>query len=207
MPTTSKLVAAVISLLPLGLFADTLPPLLPALYNAKDVADDDVLNIRAAPDAESEIIGTLPHDATGVEGVDFSAEGRWAMVSRGDFAGWVSLRFLQAMPLRTGATGLPVKLRCFGTEPFWSIRFREDTLSFRTPETEAQYEMLDVSPALTHVDLRETGALLSWMVEGRTVTARILPGMCSDGMSDAAYALHYVDDLMPNAGCCSIAGR
>ncbi|MEO1155590.1 MAG: SH3 domain-containing protein, partial [Pseudomonadota bacterium] len=39
----------------------------PALFDVTGVASDDVLNIRSAPSATAEIIGTLAHNETGVE--------------------------------------------------------------------------------------------------------------------------------------------
>ena len=39
----------------------------PALYDVAFVASDDVLNIRSGPGASFDIIGSLAHDAEGVE--------------------------------------------------------------------------------------------------------------------------------------------
>ena len=93
---------------------------LPALFDVRGVASDDVLNVRSGPGVENEIIGALKHDARGIEAVGANADGTWLLVNTFERAGWASARFLQ----RTGPdwdAGLPRPLGCFGTEPFWSL--------------------------------------------------------------------------------------
>ena len=66
--------------------------ILPTLFDVARVAADDVLNIRAEPDASAPIIGTLAFDATHVEVVEQRAG--WSRVNTGEGSGWVSDRYL-----------------------------------------------------------------------------------------------------------------
>lgn len=185
--------------------ADSLRPPLPALYSVTDVAADDLLNVRNGPGSDSEILGTLPPDATDVEVVALSREGNWALLNYGEGSGWASMRFLSPQPAVTTILGLPVGLQCFGTEPFWDITFLDElTLILRTPEGETSHAITANAPAPEAVNLAKTGFRFAWARDREVVTAYILPGACTDGMSDRRYGLHYVDDQGLRLGCCSL---
>ena len=185
--------------------ADGIDPPLPALYSVTGVAADDVLNVRAAPDGSANVIGELAHDRTGIEVVALSREGKWAQVNIGEGAGWTSMRFLMPAPAPTTILGLPAGLQCFGTEPFFDITFFDEmNLILSTPETETGHAITANSPAPEFVNLPETGFRFAWRQNRDIVTAHILPGVCSDGMSDRRYGLHYIDDQGLRQGCCSL---
>jgi hypothetical protein len=107
---------------------------LPILADVTGVAADDVLNVRAAPNAGAEIVGTLAPDMRGVEVAGLDPSGGWGLVNSGERAGWAAMRFLapRADVWRAGA--LPEGLTCFGTEPFWSLRPGGGRLVLATPE-------------------------------------------------------------------------
>jgi uncharacterized membrane protein len=185
--------------------ADQIAPPLPALYAVTDVASSDSLNIRAAPDAKARIIGTLPSNARKIEVVARSLAGQWAQINTGERTGWVSLHYLRPDPAPRTALGLPAGLSCFGTEPFWTVTFSDaPKLTFSTPEGSAEYAITSLSPQAGAINLAAGGLRLVWNDNDTPVTAHILPGLCSDGMSDRAYALHYVDDRGARRGCCSL---
>jgi len=185
--------------------ADTISPPLPALYDVDGVSSDDTLNIRAAPDASAAVIGKLAPDAKAVEVTGFSHQGGWARINVAETTGWVALRFLTAAAPNTTAIGLPRGLTCFGTEPFWDITFLDEpNLIVSTPMGQSGHVILNTSPNAAFVDLARAGFRFQWRSEGMDVTAHILPGQCSDGMSDRSYGLHYVDDLGLGVGCCSL---
>lgn len=185
--------------------ADEADPPLPALYAVTSVAADDWLNVRAAPDAGAERIGSLNPNARDIEVIAFSRAGQWAMINSFETAGWVAARYLERQPVETHAMGLPTGLQCFGTEPFWDMSFSPPRdIALRTPEKETRHALLSQAPSAMHVDLPLTGFRFSWQGASGPVTAHILPGRCSDGMSDRAYGLHYIDDQGPRAGCCSL---
>lgn len=177
----------------------------PALYDVYDVDVSDVLNVRAGPNAGSEIIGALPHDATGVEVLRANEEETWGMVNVGERTGWVSLRFL------TRQTGyldgmFPDFTACFGTEPFWSLARANGTLTLDLA--------FDEQPALAEIVEWET---TSPNHRGRysfstpNMTGFVARQACSDGMSDREFGLEINLILRRDAthlqGCCSILPR
>ena len=188
-------------------FADVLPFPVPALHDVTGVAANDVLNIRALPDSGSDIIGELAPDATSIEVVDYSRASEWALVNSADTSGWVATRFLAPASVETNDYGLPVGMSCFGTEPFWTATFAPMGLEVTTPDTmdaPATYDIIDMNPPTDGPRDLTWGLLFTWLNGGEPVTARILPGKCSDGMSDRQYGLHYSDPVL-GTGCCSIA--
>lgn len=193
------------SIVAISAAADSIAPTFPALYSVTGVEADDQLNIRAAPDGVSEIIGQLANDATDVEVFALSRKGQWALLNSGETSGWVALRFLVPQPESRNALGLPNGLVCSGTEPFWDMRFLDEgALTLRTPETETQHALVSTAPSADYVRIAETGYRFVWQSEPGDVTAHILPGHCSDGMSDRTYGLHYIDNQGPRVGCCSL---
>lgn len=189
----------------LPLQADQIDPPLPALYAVTNVDADDWLNVRAQPNGNAALVSSFPPDATGIEVVALSREGQWAQVNLAETSGWVALRYLRPEPLTLNLLGLPVGLQCSGTEPFWTMEFSDErSLSLKTPEGQTQHSILSLSPTAGFVDLSQSGLRFSWQTTSTTATAHILPGTCTDGMSDRAYGLHYIDDQGPRRGCCSL---
>jgi uncharacterized membrane protein len=185
--------------------ADSIDPPLPALYSVTGVGTGDSLNLRAGPSGRDAIIGTLAPDANGIEVVALSREGNWAMVNHGESAGWAAMRFLTPQPVATTMLGLPIGLQCFGTEPFWDITFFDEmNLILNTPEGETGHAITANAPAPEFVNLPETGFHFAWRKNREIVSAHILPGACSDGMSNRRYGLHYIDDQGLRRGCCSL---
>ncbi|MBQ1202815.1 MAG: SH3 domain-containing protein [Loktanella sp.] len=181
------------------------PPVLPALYEVTGVAADDQLNIRAAPDAGSPVIGALSFDRTAVEVILFSTSGRWALVNHEESSGWVAARYLRRSADIAGPLGFSARnLTCYGTEPFWSVRITDGDITLATPQGEARYPLTATytAPAQTH--LTTNTAAFDWVAGGTNVRSHILPGLCSDGMSDRIFGLHYVDTGFGHTGCCSL---
>lgn len=174
---------------------------LPTLFDVSGVATDDVLNIRAAPNAGADIIGTLAPDATRIEVVE---EGRgWGRVSVGEVSGWVSMRYLSYRTDVWEDGRLPDSFRCYGTEPFWSMHVAGTDLIYSTPDMVE--ERRPVSAILSTGIFRDpTRAVVA---EGITLTAT--PQLCSDGMSDRILGLRAMAVLTGGearmlTGCCWI---
>ncbi|MBM1815507.1 COG3650 family protein [Pseudosulfitobacter pseudonitzschiae] len=175
----------------------------PALYHVIDVADDDVLNVRAQPDAQSAIIGTLLHDEADVEVMALSDDGKWGLINVGENAGWVAIRFLQ----HSGAPDRPLRARCGGTEPFWSLSL-DATHVFRDPENGSQ-------PYRHTVELSSPNTTNSLAILGRGPSGQMIATVdaraCSDGMSDRNYGLSIGLVLTDEhgarylTGCCSLS--
>lgn len=182
--------------------------LLPTLFDVTGVAADDVLNVRAAPDAGAEVVGALAPDATRVEVVAEDPTGAWGRVNVGEGSGWVAMRFLAYRTDVWEAGRLPEGLQCFGTEPFWSMRPEFSRLVVATPDSEVALEMRAV---LGTGVFRDPTRALTAEGAGRRVTLTATPAACSDGMSDRAFGLRATAVVEGGgepgllAGCCSIA--
>lgn len=178
----------------------------PQLYDVTGVAADDVLNIRIAPSASSGIIGTFAPYARGIEVVATNPAGTWGQVNSGEGAGWVSLRYMAARGVTIDPYNLPQGLRCFGTEPFWSLSFESGALRFERAGTFAR-----ALPLWIAQDSGIAGDLRRMLrfagLDGPGV-AFVYPSTCSDGMSDRAYGLSISVMMGPKSallgGCCSL---
>ncbi|WP_298947726.1 SH3 domain-containing protein [uncultured Paracoccus sp.] len=200
--------AVLMALLMAGPAVATQEYILPTLFDVQDVAADDVLNIREAPDASSAIIGTLAPDATGIEVVATDRSGQWGQVNAGERAGWVSMRFLVNRTDVWQPGALPAGFTCGGTEPFWSLAPKGDALVWWTPDGETAYRGLHVLD--TGVFRSPRRALVAGSGD-QALTASVTPAWCSDGMSEMAFGLEATVILQGAAGpqlysgCCRIA--
>ena len=178
----------------------------PALHDVIGVAADDVLNIRAEPNAEAKIVGTLAHDAVDVEVIMPSEDFEWGLVATGEGMGWASLDYLVPGPGQWDGQ-FPEFTACSGTEPFWSLVREGETVTF---------DGLDLPGASAPIDFRES----SLSHRGRhSFRAGDMVGvlsneLCNDGMSDLEYGwelnlimLSGEDDNRHFQGCCSIRPR
>jgi uncharacterized membrane protein len=202
-----KLASLVLVLVGCPTFADDLPLPVPALFDVTGVAANDTLNVRAFPDAASPVVGELHADAAAIEVVAYSRLSEWALVNVDGQSGWVASRFLAPAVVETNDYGLPAGMTCFGTEPFWSANFAPKGLEVTTPDTQDApevHDIIDLAPPTDGPRDLTLGLLFTWLNNGDPVTARILPGKCSDGMSDRQYGLHYSDPVL-GTGCCSLA--
>lgn len=188
----------------------------PALHSVTGVASDDVLNIRSAPSAGSEIIGTLAPDQTGVEVVQADSSGKWGLVNSGEQSGWTALRYLDRVSSSNWYELPDQALECFGTEPFWSLTL-DDAASFSTPDSPGtSFTLAAREPAAgrsgksgfhaARLSSTETSSPEAVSLSG-TLTAQ----HCSDGMSDRAYGisidllhLRSTGQLDVLTGCCSL---
>lgn len=180
---------------------------LPDAFIVKDVASDDVLNIRAEPNASSPIIGALGPYGINIEVLKLSPDGKWGMVSGGDRNGWASMRYLERSN-HVGAQEIPRPMTCFGTEPFWALGMYPGG---------DEYELAgdgrrDLTMINEVVAYRGYAAVFQ---EGPTLNRTLLieRGYCDDGMSDLEYgwratllnetpqgsSLHF--------GCCTLDHR
>lgn len=179
---------------------------LPALYNVTDVANDDVLNIRAAPSAQSQIIGSYAPHSTGIEVIARSDNGRWGMVNINDGTGWASLRFLSEQP---GQTLPPVAYACFGTEPFWSFDVSSPNVTWSDFNVESANLLVD----WTGTGMRPDRFAVRALGDLTLLSASVRRETCSDGMSDRTYGFSVdaiVDqpgELQPIfvSGCCTLS--
>ncbi len=185
--------------------------ILPTLFDVTDVAGNDVLNVREAPNARAAIIGTLSPQARDIEVVGYDATGQWARINTGEQSGWAALRFLAYRVDVWNPGALPPTLQCLGNEPFWSFRPAGDQLAFSTPE--APDVMMRIEAVLSIGIFRDPRRSISAKGDFGRMTAVLVPMACSDGMSDRAYGLDVTviledrGEMQMLTGCCSIAPR
>lgn len=201
----------VLLLLPTTLLANYLDQdRFPVLGSVANVQSNDVLNIRINPDPQSEILGTLAHDATEIEIVGEDDSGQWGLINSAEASGWVNLRFID-IPEQPKWHAFETALSCFGTEPFWDFELNVGA-------TEARYRDLDMT--LTTYEVAWSSAIAAR--PGGTIglgggdlkegfSALIENQMCHDGMTDRENALrlrlfiHENGEAYGLDGCCGLS--
>jgi len=213
--TAMIVLAAMFLLAPAAPAQDFIPPevLSPdpgATYAVRDVTEDDRLNVRSQPGAQSQIIASLAHDAGGIAVTGrWMAEGSsvwWEVITTGVQwrTGWVNHRHLAA---ETGEVQPSYPLQCAGTEPFWSLRLEDGHGAYSDPETEtvtlsaSGWIISRNSPAVFAIHLESEGD--DAVGEGYVTVERTA---CSNGMSGFEYPFK-ATIIMPDQtvldGCCS----
>jgi len=157
----------------------------PAWVEVVNVASDDVLNVRAEPDAGSEIVGTLAPGAGPVE-IALTrqiGEARWGLVATQEGSGWINLAYASPADVAMiGDSPVPDGTICAGTEPFWSLELSDGAGIYSDFEIEREtYEISESESARSRP--------WPWMFGLRgSGLALLTPELCSDGMSDLPYA-------------------
>ena len=103
--------------------------------------------MRSGPGAQNTIVGALAHDARNVEITGVSENGKWGQTNASEGSGWVSMRFLKAVPEDDYV--LTQVLSCHGTEPFWSFDVVQGQSGrLETPETSVTFHAGPASSCL-----------------------------------------------------------
>jgi uncharacterized membrane protein len=180
---------------------------LPALYSVAGVAANDRLNVRAGPDAVSRIVGGFAPDATGIEVTALSKGGGWGRINAGEGTGWVSMRYLARQHEDSWRDG-ERQIRCFGTEPFWSmpIFLPSHRIEFHDAD-EGGFELVGDAGALPTTEFPPTLAVpFSGYRDGMVVIRE--NAACSDQMSDRLYGLegqvYWRGNTYAHSGCCTL---
>lgn len=181
----------------------------PALYAVTGVAADDVLNVRSAPNAGSSKVGSLVPDQKQIEVVIIDDAAKWGLISQGEGAGWVAMRFMRRLD-QPAWHSLNQPLSCSGTEPFWS-------LGFEPAQNKVTFDSLGGSPDRFEmlagaVPLGRPPSTLGMHATSQNASmfATFHQSACSDGMSDRVYGLsvdlfiQQADGLVGYSGCCSL---
>ncbi|RYH09922.1 SH3 domain-containing protein [Tropicimonas sp. IMCC6043] len=192
-----------------GMPAQAQQDVLPTLHDVTGVAANDSLNIRAEPGASAPILGTLPPDATGIEVTALDTTGRWGRIGAGETDGWVSMAYLAQRPFPPGP--IPEGMRCFGTEPFWSLRFEGSAVFVdRMGETRSEMQVV-AAPSPLPPGNRLFGFAAG---EGAVRLSGIIEAAaCSDGMSDRSFGWRVVlleqdeGTMRVQSGCCTLDRR
>ena len=170
-------------------------------YGVTGVAATDTLAMRAAPDANANVVGTIPHNGEGIAATGNTTPGGWSEIAYRGKRGWVNAQFLGLG--NDAGTRLPALLECMGTEPFWRI-----TLSPGTARADLLFVERVVNYRLTHA-ASAMGRSDVWLVKGADgqteMSLTVKRESCSDGMSDTEYpysSVAHVPGADIIAGCC-----
>ena len=173
------------------------------LYDVTGVASDDALFVRARPSNDGEVTGTLSRHARGIRVIELSENGLWGRVDHRGAEGWVYLGYMEAR----GAADFPGTLDCTGTEPFWSLAIRPDSVTLE--------EMSGAGfDGTAGTRARAEARLGRWSLRAfdsdRSLTAVIASQQCSDGMSDRSFP-YTIDVILSErdghrhlSGCCAV---
>lgn len=171
------------------------------LHDVTGVASDDVLFVRARPSNDGDVTGTLRHDARGVRVTELSENGLWGRVDHPDAEGWAYLEYLEP------SGDFPGTLDCTGTEPFWSMAIRPDSVTL-DEMSGAGFD--GTAGTRESAEARSNRWSLRAFDSGRSLTAVIVSRQCSDGMSDRSYP-YTVDVILSEqdghrhiSGCCAL---
>jgi uncharacterized membrane protein len=177
------------------------------VYNVTNIKAGDSLNIRAEPNSSAAIQLSIPNDtevlSTGeTKKVDTTT---WIRVSLGAVGGWVNKKYLKTAPhlaqLSKTNEDTTKALKCHGTEPFWNLDFKGNTL---------QLEQVGEKKITTTItERRKDKGDNHYIFAGKTelyIRGDDAGGVCDDGMSDQSYPLHINILKADNTfltGCCT----
>lgn len=182
-------------------------------YRVSGVAQNDRLNLRAQPEPQGQIVGTLAPDARDiiVTGQRQASGGSqwWRVVypSAEGGAAWANSRFLKTQP-SDGAPETNYPLQCGGTEPFWNLQIKAGQAKFSLLGAQGQDRTFTASDWLMARGLRDKFAIRlneSSNAEQSGYAAVVRDAYCSDNMSDTLYPFNNVV-ILPDGtvygGCC-----
>ena len=174
---------------------------LPDRYMVTNVADDDVLNIRAEPNASSPKIGELHPYTLNVEVLRTS--NGWGYIGAGERSGWVSMNYLAPNALPVGE--IPRPLSCSGTEPFWDVTFYPRGTDFNAMGEERR------PLTILRESVASNGFVIDTQDEQSIIRTMIISGLaCNDGMFDSDFGMtismftETPNGNSVNTGCCTM---
>lgn len=160
---------------------------LPSLFQVVNVASYDALNVRPTAGTTGKPIGTLPPGRRDIEVVAMSGDGNWGRINFGEGSGWVRMRYMAEQPGVWAPGALPDGMRCFGTEPFWSITHGGGQLT-QSPMDGANVTRPITAIHDTGIPIRPGRTVIAQDAAGR-ITLTVSNATCSDGMSDRVFGL------------------
>ena len=164
-----------LALIPFAVIAETT-----GIYAVKDVASNDVLNVRKGPGVKHRDLGDLTHDGR-VQVIGFNDTGTWAEIPWEEGTAWVSARYLSLVHAdgAVQAFVMPDPLTCAGTEPFWSANVSPEAVSLQMldgPGVAGDVEWSSPAPG------RPNDFIIGF--SATPLTGVLTKESCSDGMSD-----------------------
>ena len=187
-------------------------------------SDPSGLNVRdnvieAQNIGETNVVGHLQWNKKGIISSGLVVEignSVWRQIRSGELIGWVNEKYLEEETVPSLKEPTPDKLKCSGTEPFWSLNFSKSATSFSGSDLEngdwledvkldtlATHPIVEMGPGSWLVTLKPeaTGSYI------RTIISKAVP-LCTDGMSNVLfpYEIIVLKGKVPRPvyGCCQI---
>jgi uncharacterized membrane protein len=100
------------------------------------------------------------------------------------------------------ATASASEYSCFGTEPFWGAKITDTQISVDN------FETTTTAPITYRETAAGVGDEYAFVVKSEKLSASIITGECSDGMSENVYTHHVILEgadsySRPFYGCCN----
>ncbi|WP_428545583.1 SH3 domain-containing protein [Profundibacter sp.] len=176
---------------------------LPAVFSVINVAANDVLWVRNAPDEAAAPVTNLQPNAA-VTVLEFINNG-WAKVTIGQNIGYVKASYLTQGGGVTTSSGMQLGLNCNGAEPFWNLQIATDwTMT---------YSAMGGSPQVSSLQLANpspSGPYPFQLSDGGQLNGTLSAQICSDGMSDITYPWKILlnapmsGSMQALNGCCTL---
>lgn len=176
---------------------------LPAVFSVINVAANDVLWVRNAPDAAAAPVTNLQPNAA-VSVLEFINNG-WAKVTIGQNIGYVKASYLAQGGGITTSSGMQLGLNCNGAEPFWNMQIATD----RT----MTYTAMGGAPLVSSLQAAnpsQSGPYPFQFSDGGQLNGTLSAQICSDGMSDITYPWKILlnapmsGSMLALNGCCTL---
>lgn len=160
---------------------------------------NDVLNVRAEPDADAALLGTLMPNASGINVIAQSTDTLdWILIESNGLQGWVNASYLG---YANSYEPLPIRLHCSGTEPFWGLELSYSRADVRFAFSEEEFST-GFSPPTSPAN--RANLWLRSRFDSENEFLLLEAEACSDGMSERSYRYSLLARLEGNllAGCC-----
>ena len=187
-------------------------------------SDPSGLNVRdnvieAQSLGDTTIVGNLAWNAKGIASSGVIVEigkSTWRQIRHGKTVGWVNEKYLAEDPVLNLVEVSPDKLRCSGTEPFWSLDMNKKSPKYNgtDPENGEWLENAELTPLASYpivqAGLESWSTTLKLNQDDRNITALIRRAqpMCSDGVSNQLFPYEVIvltgNVPRPVYGCCQI---
>lgn len=173
-------------------------------YMVVDVTPRDVLNVRAAPAPDAQIVGEFaPFER--IYALEILGNG-WARVGIPEGAGFVNARYLQAVTIPRGHSGFPLDIICSGNEPFWSVDFHADQSVWMTTPEVPRHQI----GRLEMVMPMANDIAFPYVFNAGKVSGSVSRALCEDDMSGGQSPYHITMRFreghgdMILRGCCTL---
>ena len=170
-------------------------------YKVVGVPTGEMLNIRAEPNANAQVLESLGPTASPVDVLEVQNRNgvEWGRILAADSNGWVAMKFLSPVAVgKLDETEVPDGLACSGSEPFWSITLsKSNGMSLLFPD---QPEM--IWPLLGSINATGRNHRIAVLAGSQGTRAVAMLGRnekCSDGMSDRDFSWR-IDLLVEKPG-------